>query len=175
MKKLISVILAALLALLTLTVSAEVVVRVNDGKSSNYRSAPNLDGEKLEALKSGETLPFAEETSTDDRGVVWYKVRVSDSETAWISSKYTTLTDGTTDGLTYDAETAGAEFVLTADDTLCVVPFKGVGETNLTEGTAVTATGYSVTADKVEFIYVTCDAGEGWLRLENLEPNEAAE
>jgi len=58
--------------------------------NSNIRREPILDGKILGAMKTGETATFTGSTSTDERGVVWYKVKF-DGVTGWVSSKYTDL------------------------------------------------------------------------------------
>ena len=58
------------------------------GGSINVRSGPGLAYDTLGNASEGTTLEFQGETSTDDRGVVWYKV-VYKGMDAWVSSKYT--------------------------------------------------------------------------------------
>lgn len=171
MKKLISVMLVLALVVLSTAAMAEVVVKVNSGNSSNYRAEPNLEGEKLGAVKSGEELVFAEETSTDDRGVVWYSVETEEGN-AWISSKYTYLTDGAVDGMGYDAELVG-EMEVIAADTLAVDPVKLIGEVNVDAGDIVVCSGYTF-GDDAEMVKVTnANGDEGWMNINNL--TEAAE
>ena len=50
------------------------------------RNAPNLNASDFGVLHKGESAVFANATSTDGRGVVWYKV-FFDGSTGWISSK----------------------------------------------------------------------------------------
>lgn len=64
-------------------------VKGTSGKS-NLRTGPGLSYNEVGVLHKGETATFLNETSTDDRGVVWYKVSF-DGNTCWVSSKYTTL------------------------------------------------------------------------------------
>lgn len=57
---------------------------------STIRSAPNLNGSKLGYLDKGEYATYLEASSTDSRGVVWYKVKF-EGVIGWVSSKYTRL------------------------------------------------------------------------------------
>ena len=64
-------------------------VKATGGKS-NLRSGPGLDYKDIGTMQKGDTATFLGEKSTDDRGVVWYKVSFN-GKTGWVSSKYTTL------------------------------------------------------------------------------------
>jgi len=57
---------------------------------STIRNAPNLNGSKLGYLNKGESATYLEASSTDNRGVVWYKIKL-DGMIGWVSSKYTKL------------------------------------------------------------------------------------
>lgn len=57
---------------------------------TNVRSQPNLNGKVLGVLKEDKSLTYLNQSSTDDRGVVWYKVSYNGSS-GWVSSRYTTL------------------------------------------------------------------------------------
>jgi len=54
--------------------------------SVNLRSGPGLDYQSLRTVASGTTLTY-DKTKKDDRGVVWYRVKVK-GKTGWVSSKY---------------------------------------------------------------------------------------
>ena len=56
----------------------------------NLRDEPNLDGEDIGTMDEGETAAYLGKKSTDNRGVVWYKVRFNGKE-GWISSRYSKL------------------------------------------------------------------------------------
>ena len=72
------------------------------------RRGPGLGEEQIVSLKEGVTLEYLGETSTDERGVDWYKV--SDGKnTGWVSSKYTELTGEA------DADAPHAEVEVPAD------------------------------------------------------------
>ena len=68
------------------------IVKATGGKS-NLRSGPGLDYSDIGTMQNGDTADYLGEKSTDERGVVWYKVKYN-GKTGWVSSKYTTLTSG---------------------------------------------------------------------------------
>ncbi|MGX8705456.1 MAG: SH3 domain-containing protein [bacterium] len=59
-----------------------------DNGKSNVRTGPGLNYRALGVLHRGESLKYLHDTSIDDRGVMWYKVRFN-GNTAWVSSRYT--------------------------------------------------------------------------------------
>ena len=59
----------------------------NTGKS-NVRTGPGLNYKSLGTLHKDESARYLHETSVDDRGVTWYKIRWNGRE-AWVSSRYT--------------------------------------------------------------------------------------
>jgi hypothetical protein len=59
----------------------------DDGKS-NVRTGPGLDYKSIGVLYRGEDARYLHETSVDERGVVWYKIRWNGRD-AWVSSMYT--------------------------------------------------------------------------------------
>ena len=63
------------------------------GGQSNLRSGPGLAYSDVGTLHKGETVSYLGEQSTDDRGVVWYKVSYK-GKTCWVSSRFTTLRSG---------------------------------------------------------------------------------
>lgn len=65
------------------------------GGDCNVRKSPSLDGKNLGAIAEGERLPYLGESSTDERGVIWYKVKYN-GDTGWISSKFASLNKKTT-------------------------------------------------------------------------------
>lgn len=60
------------------------------------RYTPSLNGTVLATVKKGDELTYLNETSTDNRGVMWYYASIS-GKTGWISSKYAKLTTGGSD------------------------------------------------------------------------------
>ena len=59
----------------------------DDGKSY-VRTGPGLDYKSIGVLHRGEDAKYLGETSVDDRGVLWYKIRWN-GRSAWVSSMYT--------------------------------------------------------------------------------------
>ena len=59
----------------------------DDGKSF-IRTGPGLDYKSIGVLHRGEDAKYLGETSIDDRGVLWYKIRWN-GHSAWVSSMYT--------------------------------------------------------------------------------------
>ena len=59
----------------------------DDGKS-HVRKGPGLNYASVGVLHKEESARYLHETSTDDRGIVWYKIRWDNKE-AWVSSLYT--------------------------------------------------------------------------------------
>ena len=60
------------------------------GGDVNIRSTPRLTGTDLGTLKRGCSAVYLGQSSTDDRGVVWYNVRYN-GITGWVSSRYSKL------------------------------------------------------------------------------------
>lgn len=60
--------------------------------SVNLREGPGLGCEVIVAVTKGNTFTYKGETSTDARGVKWYKISYGKGE-AWISSVYSKLYD----------------------------------------------------------------------------------
>jgi len=58
---------------------------------SNVRTGPGLGYDTIGELTGSTELEFLNETSIDDRGVTWYKVRFKGRD-GWVSEKYTKLT-----------------------------------------------------------------------------------
>ena len=59
----------------------------DDGKS-NVRTGPGRDYKSIGVLHRGEDARFLGDTASDERGVVWYKIRWNGRD-AWVSSMYT--------------------------------------------------------------------------------------
>ena len=60
----------------------------------NLRLGPGLDYGTVGYVPAGTVMEYLGETSTDSRGVDWYKVSVQGSE-VWVSSRYSELTQET--------------------------------------------------------------------------------
>jgi len=91
MKKFLSMILVAALMLAFCSV-AFAASNVYFTGHTNVRSGPGLGYTSIGQINSGSTLPYMGDSSTDSRGVTWYKVSFSGSY-GWVSSKYANLTD----------------------------------------------------------------------------------
>lgn len=63
---------------------------VEVGATVNVRTGPSLYFDSLGTAHEGDTLIYLDESSIDDRGVVWYCVEYDD-EAGWVSSKYCEL------------------------------------------------------------------------------------
>ena len=59
-----------------------------DNGKSHVRTGPGLDYKSIGVLHRGEDAKYLGETSVDDRGVLWYKIRWN-GRSAWVSSMYT--------------------------------------------------------------------------------------
>lgn len=59
----------------------------DDGKS-NVRTGPGRGYKSLGTLHRGESARYLHDTETDERGVVWYKIKWNGRD-AWVSSMYT--------------------------------------------------------------------------------------
>ena len=59
-----------------------------DSGKSNVRTGPGRDYKSIGVLHKDEDAKYLGKTSTDERGVVWYKIRYNGRD-AWVSSMYT--------------------------------------------------------------------------------------
>ena len=59
----------------------------------NVRSGPGINYNKLSVIYNGTKLKYAGESSTDSRGVTWYKVKLPDNSYGWISSAYSEFSE----------------------------------------------------------------------------------
>lgn len=65
------------------------IVEAADGQT-RLRTAPNLNGNEICIMKKGDSATYLNDSSVDERGVVWYKVLYGE-HSGWVSSKYTVL------------------------------------------------------------------------------------
>lgn len=97
MKKLHRIALVLALALIVSALSgfalATTYVECTGGRC-NVRNSPSLNGKDLWTLVRGERVPYLGVSSTDERGVTWYKVEYYSYGTGWVSSRYAKLTGG---------------------------------------------------------------------------------
>lgn len=61
-----------------------------DGGNVNIRRTPSLNGTNLGILREGKSATYLNQTSTDDRGVIWYYISY-DGVNGWVSSRYAKL------------------------------------------------------------------------------------
>ena len=59
-----------------------------DNGKSFIHTGPGLDYKSIGVLHVDEDARFLGETSIDDRGILWYKIKWNGRE-AWVSSRYT--------------------------------------------------------------------------------------
>ena len=59
-----------------------------DSGKSNVRTGPGLGYKSIGVLHRGEEAKYLGKSSTDERGVVWYKIEWN-GRAAWVSSRYT--------------------------------------------------------------------------------------
>ena len=101
MKKFVSILAMLLIAAMLMgSASAAVFTEFGGSKLSaayveatgsvNLRSGPGLGYKDIGTVNKGTTLTYLDQFSTDERGVIWYRVHYKNSS-AWISSKYSEL------------------------------------------------------------------------------------
>ena len=56
----------------------------------HVRKKPRLSGDDMGSISAGTTLSYLGDKSTDDRGVVWYKVNYN-GKVGWVSSRYSKI------------------------------------------------------------------------------------
>ena len=88
MKKMLVKVFALALAMALLCGAALAEVRTTGNVW--MRKGPGLSYDQVTSFSTGKTLTFLQETSEDDRGVIWYKV-TDGKNTGWVSSRYTEL------------------------------------------------------------------------------------
>ena len=88
MKKVLVKVFALALAMALLCGAALAEVRTTGNVW--MRKGPGLSYDQVTSFSTGKTLTFLQETSEDDRGVIWYKV-TDGKNTGWGSSRYTEL------------------------------------------------------------------------------------
>ena len=88
MKKVLVKVFALALAMALLCGAALAEVRTTGNVW--MRKGPGLSYDQVTSFSTGKSLTFLQETSEDDRGVIWYKV-TDGKNTGWVSSRYTEL------------------------------------------------------------------------------------
>lgn len=94
---------AALMLALILLANVAALAEVRVTGDANLRMGAGLDFMVFDSVPKGSTLPYLNQTTTDERGVDWYMVDYNGTP-LWISSKYAELVD--TDYIAYDPEAA---------------------------------------------------------------------
>ena len=82
-------ILAVALILGAMPALADSYVSITGG-NANLRTGPGLSYDSMKTITDGDTATYLGDSSVDDRGVTWYKVKHGNS-TGWVSSKYAVL------------------------------------------------------------------------------------
>ena len=83
----------ALALALVLLLCGLALADVRTTASVHLRSGPGKNYEIITSYSAGKVLTYLGESSVDERGVTWYKVK-SGKHTGWVSSKYSVLDDG---------------------------------------------------------------------------------
>ena len=124
---------------------------------SNVRSGPSLDNKTLGSVKKGSNLDYAFDNAYDDRGVEWYKIYYSGG-TAWISSKYSEMVDGS-------GSRGGRTVQALGDVTVRTRPNLEAGSLGtLKKGSYADYLGESATDDRgVRWYMIDYKGDEGWV------------
>ena len=130
-------------------------VQAEDG-DVNIRNTPNLTGKDLGTMYKGETATYLGQSSTDDRGVVWYYVNY-DGTVGWVSSRYSKLYGGSSSASYVQADGGNVNIRSTPS-----LSGKNLG--TMYEGETATYLGQSSTDDRgVVWYYVNFDGTVGWV------------
>ena len=165
-------IVSFLLALVLLSGLALADSVVGESGDSWVRSGPGRGYTKLTTLEEGESCEFLGSTSTDERGVVWYRVRCDDVD-GWVSSRYTVLVGSTSDwsdGWGDDDgywEGGDTRYVRATGGVVNVRSGPGLGYddkgTLLSGSTATYLNEYSVDERGVTWYKISYNGGSGWV------------
>ena len=127
-----------------------------EGGSVNIRRTPSLTGADLGTMADGQTATYLGQSSTDDRGVLWYYVNC-DGTIGWVSSRYSKLYGSASFASYVQAEGGDANIRNTPSLT-------GRDLGTLFEGETAIYLGQSSTDDRgVLWYYVNCDGTIGWV------------
>ena len=85
MKRLVTLLLMTVFAL-SLAIPVQAASKIYATEDCNLRKGPGLDFEPYTSVKKGTTLNYLKKTSTDERGVKWYKITYK-KKTLWVSSR----------------------------------------------------------------------------------------
>ena len=127
-----------------------------EGGDVNIRSTPSLTGRDLGTMYEGETATYLGQSSTDDRGVVWYYVN-HDGTVGWVSSRYSKLYGGASSTRYVQAEGGNVNVRQTPELT-------GKNLDTMYDGEYATYLNQSSTDDRgVVWYYVNYDGAIGWV------------
>ena len=132
------------------------------GGQCNVRKEPSLNGKVYTSMEKGETATYLKESSIDDRGVIWYKVKF-DGYTGWVSSKYASL--NSTGSTSSEVEYYGDYVVSTAKTNVRKQPnLNGKILDSMGKGDTATYTGSTSYDDRgVAWYSVRFDGINGWV------------
>lgn len=132
------------------------------GGQCNVRKEPNLNGKVYTSMEKGETATYLKETSVDDRGVIWYKVKF-EGYTGWVSSKYASL--NSTGSTSSEVDKYGSYVVSTAKTNVRKNPnLNGKILTSMAKNDTATYTGSTSYDDRgVAWYSVKFDGYNGWV------------
>ena len=138
------------------------------GGQTNIRNSGNLSAKVLGTLPKGASATYLDQSSTDERGVVWYKVRY-DGITGWVSSKYTKLGSGSaSSGSTSSGSTSASSRKVVATDGQTNIRSQGNLDgkvlTSLPKGASATYLDSSTVDNRgVTWYKVRYDGVTGWV------------
>ena len=162
MKRFISTILIVIL-LMSIAAPALATTYVTATGSVNLRTGPGLDYGKLGSVSKGKKLKYLGKTSTDDRGVKWYKVSYN-GDSAWISSRYSKKGGSSGGGSSGGGSSSGS---VTATGSVNLRTGPGLDYSKLgsvSEGTKLKYLGKTSTDDRgVKWYKVSYNGGSAWI------------
>lgn len=132
----------------------------------NVRTGPGLDYDKMGLLFEGDRVEYLGTSSTDSRGVTWYKVRFYSYGTGWTSSKYSELVTGAP-GATDGGSVSSSGSYIEATGDLNVRSGPGLGYSYIgiiREGNTATYLGSSSVDERgVTWYEIAYKSGSGWV------------
>ena len=168
MKRTLSVLLIAVLLLVSCTVPAFAETGTVTATERAYiRSGPGLSYSEVSSIDKGKSVPYAGQTSTDNRGVKWYKVRIK-SGYGWVSSNCARLSGtGSAAPKTSPNTTSGSIGTVMMTGSANVRSGPGLGYSMLdsfSKGNSIPYVGQSSVDDRgVTWYKVKIKSGYGWV------------
>ncbi|MDO4357583.1 MAG: SH3 domain-containing protein [Clostridia bacterium] len=133
----------------------------------NVRSGPGLGYKDMGTLVKDEQVSYLGSASTDERGVVWYKVQYYSYGTGWVSSVYSKLVSGGSAGVASTDSAVSGSYVEATGGKSNVRSGPGLGYEDLgtiQRGETATYLGQSSVDERgVRWYYVNYDGIVGWL------------